>query len=67
MVNAFQAVRYDFVTRKLGRFEFKQLLTPKDGGLFCRILSSYTLYLFEITWRALGDSNPCYRRERAVS
>ena len=21
----------------------------------------------DIKWRALGDSNPCYRRERAVS
>jgi hypothetical protein len=31
---------------------------PQIPPLFCRTLSSNTLYLFEIIWRALRDSNP---------
>jgi hypothetical protein len=40
--------------------------TLADGGVGTDVVFAVLFGLVEF-WRALGDSNPCYRRERAVS
>ena len=50
----------------LGKVALYQLSYSRLNLKPVRILSKFVLLARE-SWRPLGDSNPCYRRERAVS
>ena len=44
--------------------------TPQKVGVWCGLASSLgtKLLIYKILgWRSLGDSNPCFRRERTIT
>ena len=45
----------------------KSKYLKRDPEASFEILRGDTFHLSPSKWRPLGDSNPCYRRERAVS